>query len=264
MVSGPLPATTCSICWIPSTKAARWRAAFRSRSTTSPHAGQLSRSTTTVPYPAARPVVSWCGASARKLATRPWWRANLCWVLRQPLDGGRSVPAGARGPLLAGQMPAHPAQPPELGSERPRVGNQLAAGQHGQVSDPHIDPDAARWPPRAPLRSLDLAGERHKPAVTLLADRGAQDPGGPLLQPTSELASGLVSLQTSEPRQGHMVAVGLDSNGAGGKPARLSAATAALAPFHSRRKAGNVQGTSTSWPAARSSSRRLTRSKPQL
>jgi hypothetical protein len=40
MVSGPLPATTCSICWIPSTSAARLRAAFTSRSTSSPHAWQ--------------------------------------------------------------------------------------------------------------------------------------------------------------------------------------------------------------------------------
>ena len=34
---------------------------------------------------------------------------------------------------------------------------------------------------------MDLAGERHKPAATLLTDRGRQNPRGPLLQPTGEL-----------------------------------------------------------------------------
>src|SRR5215216_7066864 len=97
------------------------------------------------------------------------------------------------------------------------------------MPDPHIHPDPGRWPAGAPLDPLDLAGERHKPAATLLADGGRQDPRGPLLQATAELAGGLVGLEAPQPRQGHMVAVGLHPDRAGGKPARQAAVALAFA-----------------------------------
>ena len=133
------------------------------------------------------------------------------------------------GPQRREKLPVQPAQLPHCGLQRRRVRDPPPVRQHRQVADADVHADPRLGPVGATDGPLDLAGEADKPAATLPADRRRQDPRGPLLQPASELAGGLVGAQPAKTGQGDVVAVGLHPDRAGGEAAGVAGAALALA-----------------------------------
>src|SRR5215216_7492297 len=70
---------------------------------------------------------------------------------------------------------------------------------------------------------LHLDGEGDEPAVSLAADGGGDDPGGPLLKATGQLSCGLVGPEDADPRKLDMLTVGGHLDLAGGEPTGVPA-----------------------------------------
>ena len=105
--------------------------------------------------------------------------------------------------------------------ERRWIRDQPAIRENRQVSDADLHADRGLRPAGLRDRPVDPAGERHKPAIPSPSGCRRHDPCGPLPEASGQLPGGLVRADAADPRQGYMVAVGLDTDSAGREPTGL-------------------------------------------
>lgn len=77
---------------------------------------------------------------------------------------------------------------------------------------------AGRWMGGCGL--LEVGQQRYLPPAAAVGDRRLSDPGAALLHQPAETNGGLVDVQGAEPRQGDVVPIRLNPDGAGGVGAR--------------------------------------------